>query len=63
MCCGKYKKKRFQNVVCDRCVFLEPLPEYAELGWDISPLAVPIAHIWFVKSTPSKIGTLAGYDR
>jgi DNA-directed RNA polymerase subunit beta' len=53
--CGKYKKKRFQNTVCDRCGVLVRIRRTRMGHID---LAVPVAHIWFVKSAPSKIGVL-----
>ncbi|MCB5257739.1 MAG: DNA-directed RNA polymerase subunit beta' [Candidatus Cloacimonadaceae bacterium] len=56
--CGKYKKKRFQNIVCDRCGVLVTTSRVRRTRMGHISLAVPIAHIWFVKSTPSKIGTL-----
>lgn len=56
--CGKYKKKRFQNTVCDRCSVLVTTSRVRRTRMGHIDLAVPIAHIWFVKSAPSKIGTL-----
>lgn len=56
--CGKYKKKRFQNTVCDRCNVLVTTSRVRRTRMGHIDLAVPIAHIWFVKSAPSKIGTL-----
>ncbi|MCB5223981.1 MAG: DNA-directed RNA polymerase subunit beta' [Candidatus Cloacimonadaceae bacterium] len=56
--CGKYKKKRFQNTVCDRCNVLVTSSRVRRTRMGHIALAVPIAHIWFVKSAPSKIGTL-----
>ncbi len=56
--CGKYKKKRFQNTVCDRCNVLVTTSRVRRTRMGHIQLAVPIAHIWFVKSAPSKIGTL-----
>jgi len=56
--CGKYKKKRFQNTVCDRCSVLVTTSRVRRTRMGHIELAVPIAHIWFVKSAPSKIGTL-----
>lgn len=56
--CGKYKKKRFQNTVCDRCNVLVTTSRVRRTRMGHISLAVPIAHIWFVKSAPSKIGTL-----
>lgn len=56
--CGKYKKKRFQNTVCDRCSVLVTTSRVRRTRMGHIDLAVPIAHIWFVKSAPSKIGTI-----
>jgi len=56
--CGKYKKKRFQNTTCDRCNVLVTTSRVRRTRMGHIALAVPIAHIWFVKSAPSKIGTL-----
>lgn len=56
--CGKYKKKRFQNTICDRCNVLVTTSRVRRTRMGHIQLAVPIAHIWFVKSAPSKIGTL-----
>lgn len=56
--CGKYKKKRFQNTVCERCSVLVTTSRVRRTRMGHIQLAVPIAHIWFVKSAPSKIGTL-----
>jgi len=56
--CGKYKKKRFQNTVCDRCGVLVTSSRIRRTRMGHIDLAVPVAHIWFVKSAPSKIGLL-----
>lgn len=56
--CGKYKKKRFQNTLCERCNVLVTTSRVRRTRMGHIALAVPIAHIWFVKSAPSKIGTL-----
>lgn len=56
--CGKYKKKRFQNTVCDRCGVEITTSRVRRVRMGHVELAVPIAHIWFVKSLPSVIGTL-----
>ena len=56
--CGKYKKKRFQNTLCERCGVLVTTSRVRRTRMGHISLAVPIAHIWFVKSAPSKIGTL-----
>ncbi|MDD3049519.1 MAG: DNA-directed RNA polymerase subunit beta' [Candidatus Cloacimonetes bacterium] len=56
--CGKYKKKRFANTICDRCGVEVTTSRVRRSRMGHIELAVPIAHIWFVKSMPSKIGTL-----
>jgi DNA-directed RNA polymerase subunit beta' len=56
--CGKYKKKRFQNTVCDRCGVEITSSRVRRSRMGHIELSVPIAHIWFVKSLPSIIGTL-----
>ncbi len=56
--CGKYKKKRFQNTVCDRCGVEVTTSRVRRSRMGHIELAVPIAHFWFIKSMPSKIGTL-----
>ncbi|MFO7660080.1 MAG: DNA-directed RNA polymerase subunit beta', partial [Candidatus Cloacimonadaceae bacterium] len=56
--CGKYKKKRFQNTVCDRCGVLVTSSRIRRTRMGHIDLAVPVAHIWFVKSAPGKIGLL-----
>ena len=56
--CGKYKKKRFQNTVCDRCGVEITSSRVRRSRMGHIELAVPISHIWFVKSMPSVIGTL-----
>lgn len=56
--CGKYKKKRFQNTVCDRCSVEVTSSRVRRSRMGHIELAVPVAHIWFVKTNPSKIGTL-----
>ena len=56
--CGKYKKKRFQNTVCDRCGVEITTSRVRRSRMGHIELAIPIAHLWFVKSLPSIIGTL-----
>ncbi len=56
--CGKYKKKRFANTICDRCGVEVTSSRVRRSRMGHIELAVPVAHIWFVKSAPSKIGTL-----
>lgn len=56
--CGKYKKKRFQNTICDRCGVEVTTSRVRRVRMGHIELAVPVAHIWFVKSAPSKVGIL-----
>jgi DNA-directed RNA polymerase subunit beta' len=56
--CGKYKRIRYKGIICDRCgVEVTQKKVRRERMGHIS-LAVPIVHIWFFRSLPSKIGYL-----
>ena len=56
--CGKYKKIRYKGVICDRCgVEVARSKVRRERMGDIK-LAAPVAHIWFSKGTPSRLGML-----
>ncbi|MDA1188116.1 MAG: DNA-directed RNA polymerase subunit beta' [Chloroflexi bacterium] len=56
--CGKYKKIRYKGVICDRCgVEIARSKVRRERMGHIS-LAAPVAHIWFSKGTPSRLGLL-----
>ncbi len=58
--CGKYKRIRYKGIICDRCgVEVTQKSVRRERMGHIS-LAVPIVHIWYFKSSPSKIGNLLG---
>ncbi len=58
--CGKYKRIRYKGIICDRCgVEVTTKSVRRERMGHIS-LAVPIVHIWFWKSLPSKIGYILG---
>ncbi|MBD3300550.1 MAG: DNA-directed RNA polymerase subunit beta' [Candidatus Moranbacteria bacterium] len=56
--CGKYKRIRYKGVVCDKCgvEVTRSIVRRERMG-HIS-LAVPVAHIWYLKGTPSRIGLL-----
>jgi DNA-directed RNA polymerase subunit beta' len=56
--CGKYKKIRFKGVVCDRCGVEVTLSRVRRERTGHIDLAVPVAHIWYFKSLPSRIGQL-----
>ena len=56
--CGKYKRIRHKGVVCDRCgVKVEQSKVRRERMGHIE-LASPVAHLWFLKGTPSRIATI-----
>ncbi len=56
--CGKYKRIRYKGIICDRCgVEVTQKSVRRERMGHIS-LAVPVVHIWFFRSLPSKIGYL-----
>ena len=58
--CGKYKRIRYRGIVCDRCgVEVTEKKVRRERMGHIS-LTVPVAHIWYFRSTPNKIGYLLG---
>jgi DNA-directed RNA polymerase subunit beta' len=58
--CGKYKRIRYKGIICDRCgVEVTEKKVRRERMGHIS-LVVPVAHIWYFRSLPSKIGYLLG---
>ncbi len=56
--CGKYKRMKHRGVVCDKCgvEVIQAKSRRERLGH--IELATPVAHIWFLKGIPSRIGTL-----
>ncbi len=56
--CGKYRGKRYEGTICDRCGVEVTQSYERRKRFGHIELAAPVAHIWFLKSTPSKIGTL-----
>ncbi|MEW5874668.1 MAG: DNA-directed RNA polymerase subunit beta' [Candidatus Zixiibacteriota bacterium] len=56
--CGKYKRIRFRGIVCDRCGVEVTQSKVRRERMGHIELAVPVTHIWFVKSSPSRIGYL-----
>ncbi|MFN2378537.1 MAG: DNA-directed RNA polymerase subunit beta' [Candidatus Binatia bacterium] len=56
--CGKYKRMRHRGVVCEKCGVEVIQSKVRRERMGHIELATPIAHIWFVKSLPSRIGTL-----
>ena len=58
--CGKYKRIRYKNIICDHCgVEVTEKKVRRERMGHIS-LVVPVAHIWYFRSLPNKIGALLG---
>ncbi len=56
--CGKYKKYRFKGLICDRCGVEVTSSKVRRQRMGHIELAVPVAHIWFVKQMPSSIQLL-----
>jgi DNA-directed RNA polymerase subunit beta' len=56
--CGKYKRIRYRGVVCEKCGVEVTRSSVRRERMGHIKLAVPIAHIWFLRSTPSRIGLL-----
>lgn len=58
--CGKYKKIKHKGIICDRCGVEVTLAKVRRERMAHIELAVPIVHIWFFKTMPSRIGNLLG---
>ena len=58
--CGKYKRIRYKGIVCDRCGVEVTEKKVRRERMGHIQLVVPVAHIWFFKSLPNKIGNLIG---
>jgi len=58
--CGKYKRIRYKGIVCDRCGVEVTEKKVRRERMGHIQLVVPVAHIWFFKSLPNKIGALLG---
>ena len=56
--CGKYKRVRYKGIVCDKCGVEVTRSKVRRERMGHVELASPVAHIWFVKGTPSRIGLL-----
>jgi len=54
--CGKYRWVKFKGIVCDRCGVEVTEAKVRRERMGHIELAVPVAHIWFLKKTPSRIG-------
>ncbi len=58
--CGKYKRIRYKGIVCDRCGVEVTEKKVRRERMGHIHLVVPVAHIWFFRSLPNKIGALLG---
>jgi DNA-directed RNA polymerase subunit beta' len=58
--CGKYKRIRYKGIVCDRCGVEVTEKKVRRERMGHIQLVVPVAHIWFFRSLPNKIGALLG---
>ncbi|MBU1991006.1 DNA-directed RNA polymerase subunit beta' [bacterium] len=58
--CGKYKKMRYKGVVCEKCGVEVTGTKVRRIRMGHIELVTPVAHIWYVSSLPSRIGTLLG---
>jgi DNA-directed RNA polymerase subunit beta' len=56
--CGKYKRMKYRGVVCEKCGVEVTTSKVRRERMGHIELASPVAHIWFLKSLPSRIGTL-----
>ena len=59
--CGKYKRIRYRGIVCDRCGVEVTKKSVRRDRIGHVNLAVPVVHIWYLRSIPSKISYLLGY--
>ena len=58
--CGKYKKIKHKGIVCDRCGVEVTLAKVRRERMAHIDLAIPVVHIWFFKTMPSRIGNILG---
>ena len=58
--CGKYKRIRYKGIVCDRCGVMVTEKKVRRERMGHIQLVVPVAHIWYFRSLPNKIGYLLG---
>lgn len=59
--CGKYKRIRYKGIVCDRCGVEVTEKKVRRERMGHINLVVPVAHIWYFRSLPNKMGYLLGY--
>ena len=56
--CGKYKRVRYKGIVCDKCGVEVARAKVRRERMGHIELAVPVAHVWFLKKTPSRVGII-----
>src|SRR5476651_2347565 len=56
--CGKYKRMKYRGIVCEKCGVEVTLQKVRRERMGHIELASPVAHIWFMKSLPSRVGLL-----
>jgi len=56
--CGKYKRMKYRGIICEKCGVEVTLSKVRRERMGHIELASPVAHIWFLKSLPSRIGLL-----
>jgi DNA-directed RNA polymerase subunit beta' len=56
--CGKYKRMKYKGIVCEKCGVEVTISKVRRERMGHIELAAPVAHIWFLKSLPSRIGLL-----
>src|ERR1700734_2710866 len=56
--CGKYKRMKYRGIICEKCGVEVTLSKVRRDRMGHIELASPVAHIWFLKSLPSRIGLL-----
>ncbi|MFA5792572.1 MAG: DNA-directed RNA polymerase subunit beta' [Candidatus Gracilibacteria bacterium] len=59
--CGKYKRIRYKGVICEKCGVEVTRAIVRRTRMGHITLAVPVTHIWFLRSTPSRIGLLLNH--
>ena len=60
--CGKYKGIRYRGIICDRCGVEVTRKKVRRERMGHITLAVPVVHIWYLKSIPSKLSYLIGHS-
>jgi len=56
--CGKYKRMKYKNLVCEKCGVQVTLQKVRRERMGHIELAAHVAHIWFLKSLPSRLGLM-----